>query len=99
LFKLQGGKPKFAQITRCEIFHEGPKPKNLQITRMKFKKNILQEGKPKMTYITGGKDILTLKDIVVEEDEDCCSLTCQPFPISFFILFFNLTIYTRGFVF
>jgi len=42
LFKLQGGKPKFAQITRGEIFHEGPKPKNLQIIRMKFKKYILQ---------------------------------------------------------
>jgi len=42
LLKLQGGKPKFAQITGSEIFHEGPKPKNLQITRMKFKKNILQ---------------------------------------------------------
>ena len=60
LFKLQGGKPKFAQITRGEIFHKGPKPKNLQITRMKFKKNILQGEKLKMTYITGGKDILTL---------------------------------------
>lgn len=52
--KLQGGKPKFAQITGSEIFHEGPKPKNLQITRMKFKKNILQGEKPEMTYITGG---------------------------------------------
>jgi len=41
LLKLQGSKPKFAQITGGEIFHEGPKPKNLQITRMKFKKNIL----------------------------------------------------------
>jgi len=52
LFKLQGGKPKFAQITGGQIFHEGPKPKNLQIIRIKFKKNILQERKPKMTYIT-----------------------------------------------
>jgi len=43
LLKLQGGKPKFAQITWSEIFHEGPKSKNLQITRMKFKKNILQK--------------------------------------------------------
>jgi len=59
LFKLQGGKPKFAQITGGEIFHEGPKPKNLQITRMKFKKNILQEGKPEMTYITKDKTLLT----------------------------------------
>ena len=42
LLKLQGGKPKFAQITGSEIFHEGLKPKNLQITRMKFKKKILQ---------------------------------------------------------
>ena len=38
LLKLQGGKPKFAQITGSEIFHEDLKPKNLQITRMKFKK-------------------------------------------------------------
>ena len=60
LFKLQGGEPKFAQITGSEIFHEGLKPKNLQITRMKFKKNILQEGKPEMTYIIGGKELLTL---------------------------------------
>jgi hypothetical protein len=48
------GKPKFAQITEGEIFHEGPKSKNLQISRMKFKKNILQGRKAKMTYITGG---------------------------------------------
>jgi len=27
---------------------------------MKFKKNILQGGKPEMTYITGGKTLLTL---------------------------------------
>jgi len=40
LLKLQGGKPKFAQITGGDIFHEGPKPKNLQITTMKFKKKI-----------------------------------------------------------
>jgi len=46
------GKPKFAQIIGDEIFHEGPK-KN-KITRMKFKKNILQGGKSKMTYIRGG---------------------------------------------
>ena len=58
---MAGGKPKFAQITGSEIFHEGPKPKNIQITRMKFKKNILQEVKQKMTYITGGKAQLTLK--------------------------------------
>ena len=51
---MAGGKPKFAQITGSEIFHEGPKPKILQITRIKFKKNILQVKKPKMTYITGG---------------------------------------------
>ena len=63
MLKLQGGKPKFAQITGGEIFHEGPKPKNLQITRMKFKKNILQGGKPKMTNITGGKALLTLQNI------------------------------------
>jgi len=43
LLKLRGGKSKFAQITGGEIFHEDPKPKNLQITKMKFKKNILQE--------------------------------------------------------
>jgi len=60
LFKLQGGEPKFAQIAGSEIFHEGLKPNNLQITRMKFKKNILQKGKPEMTYITGGKELLTL---------------------------------------
>jgi len=42
ILKLQDGKPKFSQITWGEIFHEGLKPKNLQITRMKFKKNILQ---------------------------------------------------------
>jgi len=40
LLKLQGGKPKFAQISGVEIFHEGPKPKNLKITRMKLKKKI-----------------------------------------------------------
>jgi len=50
---MAGGKPKFAQIIGGEIFHEGPKPKNLQITRMKFKKYILQGGKQKMIYITG----------------------------------------------
>jgi hypothetical protein len=44
LLKLQGGKPKFAQITGGEIFREGPKPKNLQITRMKFIK-IFYRGK------------------------------------------------------
>lgn len=43
-FKLQGGKPKLAQIIGGEIFQEGPKPKNLQISRMKFKKK----------YFTGG---------------------------------------------
>jgi len=32
----------FSQITGGEIFHEGLKQKNLQFTRMKFKKNILQ---------------------------------------------------------
>ena len=36
--KLQDDKPKFSQITGGEIFHEGLKPKNLQITRMKLKK-------------------------------------------------------------
>jgi len=41
-FKLQGGKPKFAQITRGEIFREGPKSKHLQSTMIKFKNNILQ---------------------------------------------------------
>ena len=54
------GKPKFAQIAGGKIFHEGIKPKNLQIIRTKSKKNILQMGKPKMTYITGGKALLTL---------------------------------------
>lgn len=34
--------------------------------------------------------VLVVKDIVVEEDEDSCSLTCQPFPISYFILFYFL---------
>jgi len=64
LLKLTKGKLIFAQITRGvnlnlpKFFGFGPK--NLQITRMKFKKNILQEGKPKMTYITGGKALLTL---------------------------------------
>jgi len=58
--KLQDGKPKFSQITGGEIFHEGLKPKNLQITRMKFKKYILQEWKAEMTYITGSKTLLTL---------------------------------------
>ena len=61
MLKLTGGKPKFAQITRGkfkfaqitggEIFHEGPKPKNLQITRMKLKKIFYRRQKPKMTYI------------------------------------------------
>jgi len=32
------GKPKFAQITRDEIYHEGPKQKYIQITRTKTKK-------------------------------------------------------------
>jgi len=63
LLKLTGGKPKFAQITGGEICHEGPKPKNLQITRTKFEKNILQGEKSKMTCITGGKALLTLKVI------------------------------------
>jgi len=52
LLKLIRGKSKFAKITRGvnlnllklqggEIFHEGPKPKKIQIIKMKFKKNIL----------------------------------------------------------
>jgi len=40
LLKLEEGKLIFAQITGVEIFHEGPKQKNLQIIRIKFKKNI-----------------------------------------------------------
>jgi len=51
LLKLLGGKPKFAKITGSEIFHEGPKPKNLQITRMKFKKKILQKENPKLPIL------------------------------------------------
>jgi hypothetical protein len=43
LLKLTGGKPKFAQITGGEMFHEGPKSKNLQISRMKLKKKIIGE--------------------------------------------------------
>jgi len=39
------------------------KTKKLQITRTKSKKKILQGEKPKMTYITGGKTLLTLKFI------------------------------------
>ena len=41
--QINKGKPKFSQITGGEIFHEGLKPKNLQITRMKFK-NIFYKG-------------------------------------------------------
>jgi len=37
------------------------KTKTLQITRTKSKKKILQVGKSEMTYITGGKTLLTLK--------------------------------------
>jgi len=40
--QIAGGKPKFPQITGGKIFHEGLKQKNLQITRMESKKNILQ---------------------------------------------------------
>jgi len=40
--KLQDGKPKFSQISGGKIFHEGLKPKNLQITRMKFNFFFLQ---------------------------------------------------------
>jgi len=35
---MAGGKPNFVQMTWGEICHEGPKPKNLQITRTKTKK-------------------------------------------------------------
>ena len=37
---MTDGKSKFAQITRVEICYEGSKPKNLQITKTKTKKNI-----------------------------------------------------------
>jgi len=40
-------------------FHEGLKPKYLQITRMEYKKSILQGRKPEMTYITWDKTLLT----------------------------------------
>jgi chromosomal replication initiation ATPase DnaA len=59
------GKTKLAQITGSEIFQEGPKPKNLQISRMKFKKKYFTRRKPKMTYIRGGKALLTLQNICV----------------------------------
>jgi len=42
LLKLQRGRPKFPQITRGTIYHEGLKPKNLQITRTESKKKKLQ---------------------------------------------------------
>lgn len=45
MLKLHGGKPKFAEIRGGEIFHEGPKQKNLQITRMKLKKKKITEEK------------------------------------------------------
>jgi len=54
LLKLQGGKPKFAQITGGEISRERPKPKNLQITRIKSKKNILQKKNQKCPILQGG---------------------------------------------
>jgi len=60
MLKLTRGKPKFAQITGGEIFREGPKPKNLQITRMKFKKNILQRKNRKCPILQWGKALLTL---------------------------------------
>jgi len=52
LLKLTGGKPKFPQFTGYKIYHEGLKPKNLQITRTKSKNT---GEKSKMTYITGVK--------------------------------------------
>jgi len=61
LLNLPGDKPKFSQITGGEICHEGPKPNKFQITRTKSKKNYFTEEKPKMTYITGNKALLTLK--------------------------------------
>jgi len=64
-----GGKPKFSQITGGKICYEGLKPKNLQITRTESKKNILQGGKLKMTYITWGKTLLTLKTITLKQSK------------------------------
>jgi len=40
--KIAGGKPKFPQIIGGKKFHEGLKPKNLQIIRTESKKYILQ---------------------------------------------------------
>jgi len=75
LLKLTGGKPKFAQITGGEIFHEGLKSKNLQITRTKTKKNSLQGQKSEMTYIIGGKSLLTLKLSNSNPTWSCRSIT------------------------
>jgi hypothetical protein len=54
LLKLQGGKPKFAQITGGEIFYEGPKPKKSSNFKDEIQKKYFTGGKPKMTYITVG---------------------------------------------
>ena len=53
MLKLQGDKPKFAQITGSEIFHKSLKSKNLQ-------KKYFTGEKPEITYITWGKPLLTL---------------------------------------
>ena len=42
LLKLQGGKPKFSQITENKICYQGLKPKKFFITNRKSKNNILQ---------------------------------------------------------
>ena len=39
---------------------EGCFPENFFFTRVQFKQNFLQGGKPKLAQITGGKHILTL---------------------------------------
>jgi len=58
---MAGGKPKFSQITGGENtlnfviwHHQGPKSKNLQITRLESKQIFLQGDKPKIANITRG---------------------------------------------
>jgi len=41
--QITEGKPKISQILEDEICHEGPKSKNVQITRTKSKKKLQRE--------------------------------------------------------
>jgi len=57
---MAGGKPKFAQITGGEStlnfviwYHEGPKPENLQITRLESKQIFLQWVNQKSLILRG----------------------------------------------